>query len=262
MSQKRTFRSSQLISPFGVGAIVDLAGESLVNMDITKWPAGDCAVLAANNLSRVLGKEIRRPPTDEKIGAIPFTRFPKWLFCPSCRNLNHINITTDKVSYFDPPTCKNPKCKKTLLVPMRFVAVCSNGHLQDIDWHWWAHRNNQQAQDGQCGKQQSKLYFETTGASGGDFNAMKIRCSSCNSTNSFESLTSLPYPFGCNGKQPWQSSAEKCTEEARVHPRSASNVYYPTIFSSLDIDGSDNTEGEGDELMLREWSGKNKLAKG
>jgi hypothetical protein len=248
MSFKRSIRSSQLISPFGVGAVVDLAGESLVNMDITHWPVGECTPLKGNNLGRLLGKEIRRPPTEERRSAVPFTRFPKWLFCPSCRRLYHLTLTADKSQEFEPPICSEVQCNKTSLVPMRFVTVCSAGHLGDVDWYFWAHRNQQVSQSGQCAKQTSKLYFETTGASGGDFNSMFIRCV-CGARNPFERLTEKNQQK-CGGKQPWQKYdlAVNClSEDVRVHPRSASNVYYPSILSSLDI---------ADDLLKKDLQGE------
>lgn len=37
MSSNRTIRRSQVIAPFGVGAIYDIGNESLVSCDISTW---------------------------------------------------------------------------------------------------------------------------------------------------------------------------------------------------------------------------------
>lgn len=250
---KKSVRASQLVSPFGVGAIVDMGGESFACMDISHWPAGSCVKLAKNNLEVFFKKEIRKPPSSEQGAAVPFTRFPRWLFCPNCRGLTHYTGVRDAAANFAPPTCTGSDCKSTPLVPMRFVAVCEHGHVQDVDWGGWAHRNAQASSTGQCNKHQ--LRFITTGASGGDFNAMAITCSACGAKNTFEGLTDRPYPYRCGGGQPWQKYDEKenCDGKPKVHPRGATNVYYPVSYSALDIDASVLGQAMGREVGLRAW---------
>jgi hypothetical protein len=250
MSNK-SIRAPQLVAPFGPGAIVEIGGESFTCMDISRWPAGECPVLPENPLQSVLSKAIRRPPVEESTAEVPFYRFPRWLFCPSCRGLYDYRSRVDEDNSFGSPACDQAKCKKANLVPMRFVAVCEQGHLQDVDWFRWAHRNTQISENGQCTRQTAKLKFITTGASGGDFNAMTIRCESCNSANTFEGLTSRPYPFKCQGRQPWERYRESnCESDPRVFPRAASNVYYAQTRSALDIrDGGKEQAGRQDALM-------------
>ena len=249
---KKSVRAAQLVSPFGVGAVVDMGGESFACMDISHWPAGSCIRLADNNLERVLDKEIRRPPSGDQGAAVPFSRFPRWLFCPSCRSLVNYTHVRDAAANFALPTCPDTDCNATPFVPMRFVAVCEHGHIQDVDWNGWAHRNAQASSTGQCHKPQ--LRFVTSGASGGDFNAMAITCS-CGARNTFEGLTDRPYPYRCGGGQPWQKYADKedCEEKPKVHPRGASNVYYPAQLSALDIDASGLGQNIGREAALLTW---------
>src|SRR5690606_14523457 len=137
----------------------------------------------------------------------------------------------DAAANFAPPACAGSDCKSTPLVPMRFVAVCEHGHVQDVDWGGWAHRNAQASSSGQCHKHQ--LQFKTQGASGGDFNSMSIKCLSCGAENTFEGLTDRPYPYRCGGGQPWQKydKKENCIGKPKVLPRGATNVYYPVSYS-------------------------------
>jgi hypothetical protein len=250
MSNK-SIRAPQLVAPFGPGAILELGGESFACMDISRWPAGECPVLPENPLQSVLGKTIRRPPVEESNAEVPFYRFPRWLFCPSCRRLYDYRSRVDEDNSFGTPICDQAQCKKASLVPMRFVAVCEHGHLQDVDWFRWAHRNSQISDSGQCTRQTANLKFITTGASGGDFNAMTISCESCHSAKTFEELTSRPYPFKCHGRQPWEGYRETtCESVPRVFPRAASNVYYAQTRSALDIrDGGKEQAGRRDALM-------------
>lgn len=253
--EERSIRAAQLISPFGPGAVIDLGSESFTCMDISTWPASECPVLEDNALQRALGQVIRRPPIGDQLGQIPFSRFPRWMFCPSCRRLFNYSQADDARAEFQIPECFDGDCGHATLVPMRFVVACSQGHLQDVDWFRWAHKNIQLPDTGQCGRQTAELYFDTTGASGGDFNAMSVRCGSCNAFNTFEGLTNRPYPFGCHGRQPWQAYREagSCNEAARVFPRAASNVYYAQTRSALDI-GSDGAVGGSDSLAaLKAW---------
>lgn len=254
-NKAKSIRASQLISPFGAGAVVELGGESFTCMDTSRWPKGACMPLAPNNLEKILHKQIRRPPTEDSGGAsVPFSRFPRWLFCPTCRRLTNYKHAHDQAREFETPTCSERACRHTALVPMRFVAVCEEGHLEDVDWYWWAHLQAQKAETGQCTRQTAELYFKTTGASGGDFDSMTIECS-CTAKNSFEGLTDRPYPLGCSGKQPWQSrnTAADCQSQPRVHPRGASNIYYPAQLSALDLASDVVAVSMNLEASLKTW---------
>jgi hypothetical protein len=252
--KQRKIRAAQLITPFGPGAIVDVGGESLVCKDISEWPEHKCLPLAENSLEKILGKTIRRPPLDDSGAVVPFARFPKWMFCPSCRRLYFIDHAVDKANQYDKPVCTGKECSKATLVPMRFIAVCENGHMQDIDWHWWAHKNAQPSQSGRCNnRSEAELYFETKSASGGDFNSMEIRCK-CGSRNTFDQLIGIPYPSKCSAKQPWQGYVqESCNAKLNVLPRAATNVYYPEIRSALDIGSDAIASAIGNESAFIEW---------
>lgn len=254
MAEQKSVRTSQLISPFGTGAVVELGGESFTCMDIRSWPSDACVPIAENNLARLLGKTIRQPPAKEHTrGSVPFSRFPRWLFCPTCRRLYHYKLAVDKANDFQTPTCSQRQCKGVDLVPMRFVAACEAGHLQDIDWYWWAHRKAQTTETGQCARTTGELYFNTTGANGGDFDSMHIECS-CGASNSFEGLTDRPF-MNCLGKQPWEHgpSNGKCDRVVEVHPRAASSIYYPDTRSALDLASSEASENLNKEAGLLGW---------
>jgi len=248
----KSIRAAQLISPFGPGAVVDLGSESFTCVDISRWPAGECPALQDNPLQRALGKTIRTPPRDGQMGEVPVSRFPRWLFCPTCRRLYNYNTKTDSSNAFRQPCCENPECSNASLVPMRFIAVCEEGHMQDVDWFFWAHRNAQISATGQCTRQTAKLFYLTEGASGGDFNAMLIQCQ-CGAKNTLEGLTNRPYPFSCLGKQPWEVyQTNRCQATPRVFPRAASNVYYAQTRSALDISYS-NEEETGRLGVFKNW---------
>src|SRR5436305_256554 len=81
---KRTVRQSQTLAPFGVGAVYDILGESLVAADTTYWKnRGE--VIRAPRLEREL--KVERFKAAPEGGGVPSVRFPKWLFCASCRRM-------------------------------------------------------------------------------------------------------------------------------------------------------------------------------
>ncbi|WP_235869607.1 hypothetical protein [Veronia nyctiphanis] len=143
MSKTRSFRSSQLISPFGPGAILDVGDESLVVMDISHWPK-KLEEIKLERLTREAGVyALKRPPvvesqfgTPKPYNSLITVRFPKWMFCPKCRKLKKWR-SDDEKNDSGVPVCSNPSCKKRVLVPMRFVAACQKGHLQDVPWDYW-----------------------------------------------------------------------------------------------------------------------------
>ena len=68
---------------------------------------------------------------DENI-EIKVERFPKWHWCSSCKSLIFINPYHDeKTISANGPICK--RCKR-IMTPMRFVAVCDNGHMAEINY--------------------------------------------------------------------------------------------------------------------------------
>ena len=257
MSQRK-MRAGQLVSPFGTGAVIDHGGESFSCMDVSKWPQGDCPVIPNNPLRPVLGLDVRSPPTGDRSGEVPVCRFPRWLFCPTCRRLYHYTAALEAASNGEEPRCPTPDCEGTRLNPMRFIAACKQGHLQDVDWFRWAHRNAQASSSGQCSRQTAQLFFQTTGASGGDFNAMSVECGSCHTSNTLEGLTQGPYTFGCAGRQPWQEQhqAANCTELPRVFPRVASNVYYAQTRSAIDIAVQSGGRAGGQLQAFAAWLDK------
>ena len=263
-TRQKSIRTSQLITPFGVGAVVELGGESFACKDTRYWPVDSCSELADNHLSRLLGVKIRRPPTkgtSAKPGAVPFSRFPAWLFCPTCRSLHRYTSTMEKANENKVPTCGNASCKKAELVPMRFVVACEEGHLQDVDWHWWCHLEAQKSATGTCARVGSKMYFRVSGASGGDFDSMSIDCA-CGASKSFVGLTDQGRHIPCWGRQPWETKTGSCSSDtARVYPRGASNIYYPNVLSALDLMSIETKESIGRAEGVKAWFETSEAAK-
>lgn len=247
--KNRNYRSSQLINPFGPGSIVDIGEESLILMDINFWPE-KLEEIKLERLTKEAGVwSLKKPPVLKerwekvhKNNSLLTVRFPAWMFCSRCRHLkrwtNEDGINNKKV-----PCCTNTACEKKALVPMRFVAACNHGHLQDVPWDRWAHMN--QAKD--CPSSKEQLYFRTHANKGSGLDALYVHCKNCEAKNSLGSIMqprALRIP--CSDKQPWEYKKDydpKCEEPLQVLQRGASNLYYPIIRSALDIPFESESKG-------------------
>ncbi len=234
----RKVRRAQTVSPFGVGAIIDLVGESFVVEDASKW-GGKREFITMPRLAGYLKvNELRTAPAG---GSVPYYRFPQWLFCPACRRMERWSIGREKKGAT--PRCENCQAKSQL-VPMRFVAVCGRGHLSDVDWRRWAHSAARAGERGTC--QDSKLTFETSGAVGGGLESTEVKCRACGASRSLEDLPRKDslrrIGQRCTGRQPWQvdGDAVMCEEEVDAVQRGASSVYFPEVVSAIDIPPDSN----------------------
>jgi hypothetical protein len=229
----RKVRRSQIISPFGPGAIIDLVGESFVVEDAGKWRRPHVPV-DFPRLASYLGVDSLAAPSPR--WPIPYYRFPQWLFCPGCRRMSRWSYTKEVAN--TAPSCE--RCPGKQLIPMRFVAVCANGHLSDVDWVRWAHSAvRRDRNQNQC--QRSDLEFLSKANVGGGLNSLVVRCASCKGERSLDGLTTriglTQIGSKCSGRQPWQDQkdAETCSEPVVAMQRGASSVYFPTVESAIDI---------------------------
>jgi hypothetical protein len=137
------------------------------------------------------------------------------------------------------------------VVPTRFVRACPRGHVDDIDWMYFVHQSRDR-----CMK--SRLWLDESGTSGDlaelacGANAERATSSGCRS--------SRHDPLGtCSGRRPWLGVTrnESCSQPSRLLIRTASNAYFPQVFSVLSLPDRgtkvDTAVGElWDDLMIVE----------
>ncbi|MEV0606597.1 DUF1998 domain-containing protein [Polymorphospora rubra] len=238
MSTERKVRRAQAITPSGVGAIIDAVGESFVCEDVNRW-VGPRDVLRAPRIAGRFGvRELRVPPaaTDGR-GGLPYYRFPEWLFCGQCRAMSKWNPRREKLR--QPPRCEKCRVRPPQLVPMRFIAACGNGHLDDVDWIRWAHSYRRNREQSQCGMKE--LQFRHVSGVGGGLESLEVRCVTCKAGRDLSELTGPDslrrIGQRCSGRQPWQTRTEArtCDEIPVVLQRGASSVYFPNVGSAIDL---------------------------
>ncbi len=261
MSKNRSLRRGQLVSVHGPGSIVDIGDESFVVCGIERWREDRFDPCNLPRLARRLGKNrLLQPNTREGFGQIPASvclhRFPRWLFCQVCRRMmkwmpeDESNLGPGKV-----PGCQHGSCRGKL-VPMRFVQICENGHLDDVDWLFVVH------QGGQC-QRGDRLLFRASESGGSGLASLSVSCDSCQSSQNLQSLM-IPGALrgACRsddqyrgGRQPWQrdSDGTSCGEQLRVVQRGDSNLHYARTISALDIpdpDADGDTQSR-EEILAR-----------
>ncbi|MDX2728382.1 DUF1998 domain-containing protein [Streptomyces sp. PA03-2a] len=251
---RRKVRRTQTIAPFGVGGIIDLRGESFVAADIRSWGnQGD--PVDSPRLARKLGVKGFRAAAVIPSGKAQYAsrrgpgyvRFPRWLFCPKCRVMTHWRAEAEQRD--KPPKCG--RCSSApQLAPMRFIQVCRDGHMADVDWQRWAHSRGEGHDQRQC-RVKSLKFIATPDSSGLD--ALKVACVTCGAYRTLEGI-SQKYALKqisarCSGCQPWQTADDErddCEEQPRAVQRGASNAYFPLVHSAIEIPSPSDTETDSE----------------
>ncbi|WP_447017479.1 DrmB family protein [Shewanella algae] len=247
MGNERKVRKGQVISPFGPGGVFDFGDESFIALDISEWK------LRASETIRDIPRlrqelsvlELREPVVASEntweetnyAKSVPYMRFPAWLFCPRCRRMRQWSWKDERPG--KPPLCTH--CgSKARLAPMRFIAVCENGHIADLDWVRWAHIGAGSEEQKKCTHRE--IEFLSDPRKGGGLASLSIRCRSCKSSNPLTHIAqkdALKHNgLGrCSGRHPWQhhENAVNCDRVPQVVQRGASNAYFPVTLTALDI---------------------------
>jgi hypothetical protein len=254
---QRKIRQSQTIVPFGVGAIFDIKGESLVGCDIFRWGARG-ETIQSERLAATLGvAQFRSAPSVDSnswapsTAGVPYARFPTWLFCQHCRRMTRWTRALEQEG--KAPTCGSCPGRKQL-VPMRWIQICPKGHMDDIDWRRWAHSKNPGAEARQC--QKDNLFFETLpGKGAGGLDTLQVHCHACKSRRNLMGITSKgslkSIHVSCSGRQPWQRFDDRasCDEIPLAVQRGASNVYFPLVHSSIEIPNPSRADANSEKAM-------------
>ena len=239
-------RSSQLITSYGVGAIVDFRNETAILGGADDWyrdPEKDEGqVLHCHNLEKILGKQFFvRPRFNKKqnpvykrsyshdIGAY---RFPSMLYCPSCTFLFH----ESEISGAQKGELHCPNCRSRL-VPSRFIVVCRHGHIDDFPYSKWVHRG-QACEKQTDGKHPRLKLFNVNNQT--NLGSLMVACEECKKIRSMhEAFVSdaLSAVYQCAGRYPWLEIDDyhECAETAVARMRSATGVYMPVNISALNI---------------------------
>lgn len=240
-------RQSQMVTTYGPGSMMDLVDQAVLIGGLDFWSYDkhkERPVIHEPRLRERIAAQFREanialsedaafrtaPAGDDRdpsryVG-VRVLEFPQWFVCqnPKCRALVGRKGLTEKGSRHLHDCGLGGKPSET--VPMRFLGACRRGHVQDIDWVYFAHRGPR------CGA--PRLRFNEGVA--GDFSEITVECTSCKASQKLIAARSH-FKLKCGGHRPWlgPDAREECEEELRLLVRTASNSYFSQVVSALSI---------------------------
>lgn len=240
---KHDLRLSETVSPFGVGAIVDVRGESVIAPDTSWWDKRFAPEIHCERLVERLGPSVLReaPTHSDRAGkdtlGLLYWRFPTWRFCERCSRLSQ-QTGKKKGKWTNRCSCEG------FLVPMRYVAVCEKGsHIQDIPWFMWTHRGRDAGvtESVRFCRAYKELRFVRSAKHGEGLKSLRVECGGCKRSRPLSDLVTKDAlgrdGIRCKGVQPWQepTSGNPCDHTLFAVQRGATGNYIAERISALDI---------------------------
>ena len=248
-------RQSQLVTTYGPGSVVDLPKYSVLVAGLDDWFSKGPEIIEPRLVQKIqtlLNREnvqLFAPPPDtqkhdgKQTGIIGY-QFPEWFVSQgtvtseSTKRFLVFRRLLDKGNYIDDYN------KKFKVVPVRFIRACPSGHIGDIDWYKFVHRDKET----DCRRKQMKLYMDEVGSSG-DLSKIFISCD-CGTPPRIMTDATLDlnlYPLGpCNGERPWlgPGTNEACGKPSRLLVKTASNAYFAHTLGVISLPDKDEYLGK------------------
>lgn len=267
-------RRSQLLLGSGPGSLVDLVHDAAIIGGLDTWryqreqdgfiaeprlQASAQSLLADMPWWNHREVRLRLPPecvSDPATPAVGITvgRFPKWFMClnTDCRSI--VSLKALEKPALRRHVCQHTKAASHPVVAIRFVSACMAGHVQDIDWQWFVHRERlgeelggrrawcsrvmgaNRANDPLGEEWTANLTMYQVGTSG-DLADVIVSCRSCGRQRGLQDLAQKGLLGTCSGSRPWLgwNAWQECKETAKLLTRTASNAYFPNQVSVLSI---------------------------
>ncbi|HEY3566877.1 MAG TPA: DUF1998 domain-containing protein [Thermoanaerobaculia bacterium] len=233
-------RRSQVVTTWGPGSLIDLPKASAIVGGLDTWPKPSLLEeIPEPRLARklelmtgVTAPKLFAPPSDENDpGAKPIGirvwRFPEWFVVQEKAGSGGERKGSRRL--VPRRALEKGKFETLEVVPTRFVRACPKGHVDDLDWRYFVH-----GEEDLCRRQ---LWLDERGTSG-DLGDLFVRCE-CGKSRALLEATFLEVnPLGtCNGARPWlgRGANEPCNLYSRLLIRTASNAYFPQVVSVLSL---------------------------
>ena len=176
-------------------------------------------------------------------GNVVVGRFPGWHRCKGWRKNEKKRCgKMIKLAQGDElPMCTVSDCsgrdvkdnkgfRKSTYAPIRFMLICSNGHIDDFPFHEWVHNTDT------CNNHQ--LRYNDEGIASG-LKGIKIECETCSTEVKTKYRTMeramLAENFkkkeiSCKGKSPWLNNEQcQCDADVTGVQKSSSNILFPIV---------------------------------
>jgi len=302
-------RTGQLLTPFGIGQIVTFPDEiSVMISGLDLWEKRIEERRTAGGIDAVDLEQLKIPedrlekllevnfflkpfPFTENNSTnnflkIPAVRFPGWHHCinPNCGRMKKWELITPK------PYLACEKCNSKM-IPVRFVAVCQHGHIQDLPFEEWVH-NGPIPRDN---KHHNLSYSANSGS--GDLGSIFISCDDCDKSRSLAGIMNIskdeddfiydsslsriglekdndlefstnnpntkevnPLGVFCEGHKPWLgldgvNNPDECGNHLRVLIRGGSNIHYSNIKSAIFLPKTKEDTNEYAQKVIEKTDG-------
>ena len=242
-----TLRKSNFIANYGAGSIFDFRSDkasiSAIVLLFDNWQYSRRIVepRLANFLNVT---DFREPPSlkdkEEILSSEPIRvkQFPRWLQCPKCRRIKDLDDWAEKSYGSYDKYCQNcskegSKSKRFYCVPIRFLAACDGGHIDDFPWNRFVRHK--------AGCKESDLRLIDLGAG---IDKVFVRCETCKSQRSLKDAFNrsgfINPPIACSCKSPWIEADsfrndKRCDRPFRAFQRGSSSLYFPNTKSAISI---------------------------
>lgn len=248
-----SIRKSQLLTPYGTGALIDINNQSIMLADSAFWKEDESNIIHDVRLQKKLDANgFVRPPTVNQKEEVSGIRFPKWFYAPKDRSLKTYSewhkvferSTNNDLFRFRKEPYDARQKSKDKLVPVRLICACTNGHAQDFPWNEWVH-------DSSSKKYKShKLKLRSTGASS-SISDLNVVCDDCDKSRSLTNIFDVKafnkrldqINVSCNGDFIWKKedgNRRKCSAPLNVLLKNSNSFYFPNIISSVNIPFKEN----------------------
>lgn len=266
MSKARigTLRSSQVITTYGPGALLDLPKHSVIVAGLDTWRPGYLRPIVelrlTEKIQHMTGIELPQlyaPPPARSVpwfsgnaqpSYVAVRRFPEWFVVQrpdesgksDTRGAVGLSRRLVHLTQLD-----RGRFERKTVVATRFVRACPRGHIDDLDWRTFVHKGGT--------KCMGPLWLDERGQSG-DLSDLIVRCECGMQRGLSDAGDWNEAPLGeCSGLRPWlgKYATEDCSEVSRLLIRTATNAYFSQVVRVLSIPESDTSLKEAIE---RSWT--------
>lgn len=253
-------RMSQLISTFGPGSMLDLPTRSVLVGGLERWEMREnaftaideprlCAMLEKRLKKNALLTEgqvlsLRTPPLassapGQQPPGVTVTVFPTWFVCAKEgdgspeKEVRRRRLVRwrDLSPAGGRRTYESENGRKLEVTPIRFVAACEDGHLQDIDWRWVVHTGTE------C---REPMWLEEHGTSA-DPRDTRVVCD-CGKFLTLDQAFQPGRLGRCRGERPWLGDQDPkgCTRSLRLLTRTATNTYFAQVATVISLPAAED----------------------
>lgn len=263
-----TIRSSQVVTTFGPGVMIDFPEDAVILGGLDHWRYDHKEGIPTVQEPRLLAALKRQMPEMDLTGFrlpprevdnknmwagdfepnIQTWAFPEWFVVQRSTPTENGG---KKRQLVHKTQIEGGKFKDALgthsVVPVRFVRACNKGHVDDIDWRYFVHESDKIT----CHRQ---MWITEKGTSGTLVDTL-IVCDCGKDRSMAAAARDEMHALGkCSGRRPWLGPNSQdyphCTDWSKLLIRSASNAYFPQKMSVISIPSA---FGELDETVAILW---------